>query len=128
MVSILLSVVVFWLWPASDLRRAQKVTGIGAQGGERLDDETVQLWRKGRIRCRKLWLNFGTAVVVGSMMSWVIDTFWAEGGAAPDPKLAQCFGLIVSAAVTVGLLGSFVSLLMSAANNKKHLGQFRVTL
>jgi hypothetical protein len=28
----------------------------------------------------------------------------------------------------VGLLGAFVSLLMSAANNKKHLGQFRVTL
>jgi hypothetical protein len=110
------------------LRRAQKVTGIGDQSGERLDEETVRHWRKGRISCRRLWLNFGTAVVVGSMMTWEIDNFWAEGGAAPDPQLARGFGLIVAAAVTVGLLGTLVSLLMSAANNKKHLGQFRVTL
>lgn len=128
MVRILLCIIVFWIWPANDLRRAQKVTGIGSQGGERLDETTVQLWRTGRIRCRRLWLNFGTAVVVGSMLYWVVTNFWAEGGAAPDPKLAQGFGLIVSIAVTVGLLGTLVSLLMSAANNKKYLGQFRVTL
>jgi hypothetical protein len=128
MVSILLSVVVFWLWPASDLRRAQKVTGIGAQGGERLDDETVQLWRAGRIRCRKLWLNFGTAVVVGSLLNWVVNTFWAEGGATPDPKLAQGFGLIVALLLLMGVAGTAVSLLLSARNNKKYLGQFRVTL
>jgi hypothetical protein len=128
MVRILLCIIVFWVWPASDLRRAQKVTGIGAQGGERLDEETVRLWRKGRIRCRRLWLNFGTAVVVGALLNWVVNTFWVEGGATPDPKLAQGFGLIVAILIFVGVAGVIVSLLLSARNNKKYLGQFRVTL
>jgi hypothetical protein len=51
-----------------------------------------------------------------------------EGGAAPDPKLAQGFGLIVAILIFVGVAGVIVSLLLSARNNKKYLGQFRVTL
>ncbi len=128
MISILLSILVFWIWPASDLRRAQKVTGIGAAPGEHLDEATVQGWRAGRIRCRRLWLNCGTAVVVASLLNWVVNTFWVEGGAAPDPKLAQGFGLIVALLILAGVAGVAVSLLLSARNNKKYLGQLRVTL
>lgn len=128
MLSILLSILVFWAWPARDLRRAQKVTGIGAAPGEHLDEATVQGWRAGRIRCRKLWLNCGTAVVVGVLLNWVVVNFWDEGGAAPNPTLAQGFGLIVAFLILIGMAGSLVSLLLSARNNKKYLGQFRVTL
>ncbi len=128
MLSILLSILVFWAWPARDLRRAQKVTGIGAAPGEHLDDATVQGWRQGRIRCRRLWLNCGTAVVVGTLLNWVVENFWAENGAAPDPRLAQGFGLIVALLIVLGMAGTLVSLLLSARNNKKYLGQLRVTL
>lgn len=128
MISILLCVLVFWIWPANDLRRANKVTGIGAAPGERLDDAIVQGWRTGRIRCRRLWLNFGTCVVVASLLNCVLDTFWREGGAAPDPTLASGFGLIVILLILIGLAGFLVSLVLSALNNKKYLGQLRVTL
>lgn len=128
MISILLCVLVFWIWPANDLRRANKVTGIGAAPGEHLPEDVVQGWRAGRIRCRKLWLNCGTCVVVASLLNWVVNTFWREGGAAPDATLASGFGLIVAALIVLGVFGVFVSLLLSARNNKKYLGQFRVTL
>lgn len=128
MVSILLTILVFWLWPARDLRRAQKVSGIGSAPGQRMDDAVVEGWKAGRIRCRKLWLNFGTAVVVGAMLDWVVTNFWGPAGATPDAKLATGFTVIEIAAIVIGLLGWVVSLILSARNNKKYLGQFRVTL
>ena len=128
MLSIILAILVFWVWPARDLRRAQKVTGIGAAPGERLDDAVVQRWRAGRIRCRKIWLNCGTCVVVATMLDWVITNFWGPQGATPDEKLAAGFSLIVILLILVGVLGWVISLILSAVNNKKHLGQLRVTL
>ncbi|MCD7838658.1 MAG: hypothetical protein LUG65_07085, partial [Clostridiales bacterium] len=119
---------VFWIWPARDLRKVRAVKGIGLSEDAKLDQATVDGWKAGRIRAKKLWTAFGTLVITGAMLNWVVDTFWVEDGVAPDATLAAVFTYIVLGLIFVGLLGWLGGLIYSARNNKKYLGQLRVTM
>ncbi len=128
MASIILTILAFWVWPARDLRKVRAVKGIGLNEEAKLDQATVEGWKAGRIRAKKLWTLFGTLIVAGAMLNWVTDTFWAEDGAAPNAALAAGFTYVVLGLIFVGLLGWLGGLIYSGRNNKKYLGQLRVTM
>lgn len=126
--SILIVIFIFWFWPVRDLRKVRAIKGIGVGSEARLDQDTVDKWKAGRIRAKKLWMGFGTIVIFGVMMNWVVDTFWAADGLTPDVHLMEIFSSVVLLCIFVGLLGFLGSLIYSAWNNHKHLGQLRVSM
>ncbi|MCD8190529.1 MAG: hypothetical protein LUD78_09980 [Clostridiales bacterium] len=128
MASVILTILAFWVWPARDLRKVRAVKGIGFNEDARLDQATVEGWKAGRIRAKQLWTAFGTLVIAGAVLNWVVDTFWAEDGAAPNAALAADFTYVVLGLIFVGLLGWLGGLIYSGRNNKKYLGQLRVTM
>ncbi|MCD7929630.1 MAG: hypothetical protein LUF86_05675 [Clostridiales bacterium] len=128
MISVIITIFAFWYWPSRDLRKVRAVKGIGLNEDAKLDQATVDGWKAGRIRAKKLWTGFGTLIITGAMLNWVVDTFWVEDGIAPDATLAGVFTYIVLGLIFVGLLGWLGGLIYSGRNNKKYLGQLRVTL
>ena len=128
MISVIITIFAFWYWPSRDLRKVRAVKGIGLSEDARLDGATVEGWKAGRIRAKKLWVGFGTLIITGAMLNWVVDTFWVEDGVAPDATLAAVFTYIVLGLIFVGLVGWLGGLIYSGRNNKKYLGQLRVTM
>ncbi len=128
MISVIITILAFWYWPSRDLRKVRAVKGIGLNEDARLDEATVEGWKAGRIRAKKLWAGFGTLIITGAMLNWVVDTFWVEDGMTPDAALATVFTYIELVLFAVGLLGWLGSLIYSGRNNKKYLGQLRVTM
>ncbi|MCD8333956.1 MAG: hypothetical protein LUC35_01105 [Clostridiales bacterium] len=65
MISVIITILAFWVWPARDLRKVRAVKGIGFSEDAKLDQATVDGWKAGRIRAKKLWVGFGTLIVAG---------------------------------------------------------------
>ncbi|MCD7820846.1 MAG: hypothetical protein LUG64_01355 [Clostridiales bacterium] len=128
MISVIITILAFWVWPARDLRKVRAVKGIGFSEDAKLDQATVDGWKAGRIRAKKLWVGFGTLIVAGAMLNWLVDILWLEDGAAPDAVLAAVFTYLELGLFLVGVLGWLGGLIYSGRNNKKYLGQLRVTM
>lgn len=129
MISILISVFVFWIWPALDIRKIRKVRGIGrSKGGAPLDQSIVEGWKAGRLRAKVLWVGFGTVITSGVLLDQLIPVLWMPDGMMPDAQIATAMGFVELAALFGGGIGFIAGLIYSAYNNKKYLGQLRVML
>lgn len=126
--SMVLAIFVFWIWPARDIAKTRKIKGIGLNEDAKLDQATVEGWKAGRIRAKKLWVGFGSFVVAGSMLNFVIEMLWQEDGMMPNPQMASMMSKLLLTVILIGLLGFFAGLIYSGCNNKKYLGQLRVTM
>lgn len=62
------------------------------------------------------------------MLNWLVDILWLEDSAAPDAALAAVFTYLELGLFLVGVLGWLGGLIYSGRNNKKYLGQLRVTM
>ena len=126
--SMVLAIFVFWIWPARDIAKVRQIKGIGLSEDAKLDQATVEGWKAGRIRAKKLWVGFGSLVVAGSMLNFVIEMLWQEDGMVPNPQMAGVMSNVQLLAIFLGLLGFLGGLIYSAWNNKRYLGQLRVTM
>lgn len=129
MLRLMVGIFAFIFWPLYDIKRAQKIRGIGS-GDERLDDDTVEKWKAGRIFAKRLWMVFGMVILTGMLLDYGMGFYFpvdANGEYADAAAAGLLDGLILTF-VFVGSAGFLGGLIYNGWNNKKHLGQFHVSV
>lgn len=126
-VSFFMVVFIFWYCPIQSVKRVNAVKGIGIAGkdGERIDEETVKQWKRGRFRAKRTELMFGTIVIAGTLI-YLLTRMMA--GELSDSATLDALNVIKVALMAVGGLGFLGGLSASGMNNYKHLGQLWVRL
>lgn len=130
MFSLMIGIFAFIMWPLYDIKRTQNIKGIGKSQDERFDDETVNRWKAGRVRAKYIWMAAGVIILLGMALNYAMGFYFpvTADGVYEDPEGAALVSTIVLAFVAVGAVVFAGGLVLSAMNNKKHLGQLHVSV
>lgn len=128
MAGMLFGIFTLIFWPIYDIRRTKQIKGIGYQEEAKLDEATVERWKKGRIRAKMLWIGFGIFILMSIALNFSMEIYLPRGedGVYQDTELAGLLLSLVNILLNIGIVGFIGGLVYSGWNNKRNLGQIYV--